>query len=82
MHGSLEADSGVCCCGGPVGLWGEFLSRGASFCKKKFKAGLAEKLITNQEGYQLYFCIGGGAELLLNCFYKRHFESINNDFQL
>ena len=59
--------------------------------RKNFRAGLTEKLITSQEGYQLYFCIGGGgeggegggwAELLLNCCYKRHFESINYDFQL
>ena len=70
---------------GAVGLFGRVPIPGSLILRKKFKTGLAEKLITSQEGYQLYFCIGGGgggAELLLNCCYKRHFESINYDFQL
>ena len=70
-----------------MGLLGRVPVPRSLILRKIFKAGLAEKLITDQEGYQLYFCIGGGgggggAELLLNCCYKRHFESINYDFQL
>ena len=54
MRGSFGADLNVCWRGGARG------ALGASSYPEKFKAGLAEKLITSQEGYQLYFCIGGG----------------------